>query len=167
MPQLDVTTYTSQIFWLFVCFTTLLVVSIRVMLPRLTKILNEREERIEGKKELAATLKKRADDIQRAFEQHLIKVRKESHEEILKAVKSISVETEKAKREISSRIKERFLSHEAQIADRKDTAIKEIQEIAQSVTETIVQHIGSLSSPRKEVKQAVAETLTRKVVNGH
>lgn len=167
MPQLDITTYTSQIFWLFVCFTTLLVVSIRVMLPRLTKILNEREERIEGKKELAAILKKQADDIQREFEHHLIKVRKESHEEILKAVKSISVETEKAKREISSHIKARFLSHEAQVADRKDTTIKEVQEIAQSVTETIVQHIGSLSRSGKEVEQAIAETLARKVVNGH
>lgn len=167
MPQLDVTTYTSQIFWLFVCFTTLLVISMGVMLPRLTKILNERQERIEGRKELAATLKKEADEIQREFEKHLMEVRKESHGEILKAIKSISLETEKTKSEISSRFKERFLSHEVQLADRRVAAMIDVQEIAQLVAATIVQQIGAVSNPEKEVEQAVAETLAKKVVNGH
>ena len=43
MPQLDITTYNSQIFWFLVCFITLYVVTSRVILPRISNILKVRK----------------------------------------------------------------------------------------------------------------------------
>jgi F-type H+-transporting ATPase subunit b len=46
MPQLDISTYTSQIFWLLVLFAILYFVCIRVIIPKLTKIFIDRESYI-------------------------------------------------------------------------------------------------------------------------
>lgn len=42
MPQFDFTTYSSQIFWFFICFATLYYSMTRVILPRIRSILSKR-----------------------------------------------------------------------------------------------------------------------------
>jgi F-type H+-transporting ATPase subunit b len=46
MPQLDVLTFPSQIFWLIVCFTILCFVMVTVILPRLSRLMATRAEEL-------------------------------------------------------------------------------------------------------------------------
>jgi len=48
MPQLDFTTYSSQIFWFVVCFSILYITLSKVILPRIAAILEERNNLIQG-----------------------------------------------------------------------------------------------------------------------
>src|ERR1700742_4190848 len=119
MPQLDPSTYLSQIFWLFACFSTVLVFSLYVTLPRLKKILEARYQRIEGAKETAETLKKQAENLEKAFQEHLEEARKEAQGEILKENQALSLKTEKAKQEISEKFKKTFLSEQERLESQK------------------------------------------------
>ena len=61
MPQLDISTFVPQIFWLAVSFAVLYVLMSRVALPRMTAILEMRAGRIEGDLKEARRLKAEAD----------------------------------------------------------------------------------------------------------
>lgn len=166
MPQLDITTYTSQLFWLFLCFITLLVVSVRVTLPRLARILEERREKIEGRKAIAEDLKEQANALQTEVEQYLTKVRKSCHDETIKAAKSIAIETEKNKNEISLRFKERFRLAESRLSNRKALIMGDVQTISEPLAVEIIQKILTTSSSKELVEHAVAQTFAKKVADG-
>ena len=57
LPQLDVQTYASQIFWLVVSFIVLYFLVAKVAMPRISEVLEERQERIEDDLDKAETLK--------------------------------------------------------------------------------------------------------------
>ena len=46
MPQLDVTTYSTQIFWLLVCFSVLLILAKSFVVPNMDNIFNNRMRHI-------------------------------------------------------------------------------------------------------------------------
>lgn len=47
MPQFEITTYPSQIFWLLICFAFLCAIMARYLVPRLTATLEAREQRLQ------------------------------------------------------------------------------------------------------------------------
>ena len=53
MPQFDLTTYSSQIFWLILCFIVLYLFFAFIIIPRIANIIGEREQIIEGNKNYA------------------------------------------------------------------------------------------------------------------
>ncbi len=56
MPQLDLTTYSSQIFWFLLCFAALYFCSSRIILPRISAILKSRKNIIDADLSSAAAL---------------------------------------------------------------------------------------------------------------
>ncbi len=69
MPQFDFTTYTSQLFWFALCFITLYIFVSRIILPRITNILNNRQNIIEKDISLAKALDLQARDIETKVEE--------------------------------------------------------------------------------------------------
>ena len=65
LPQLDLTTYSSQVFWLIVSFVVLYFLVAKLAMPRIAEVLEERQERIEDDLDKAETLKKEASDSRR------------------------------------------------------------------------------------------------------
>lgn len=63
MPQLDVTTYTSQVFWLFICFSILYLTLKYQIIPKLEQIRQNRWNHIEGAQEEAKLLRDNAESI--------------------------------------------------------------------------------------------------------
>ena len=62
MPQLEqISTFAGQIFWLAVIFCILLAVMLKVALPRVQGILQERRERIDDDLARAAALRDEAE----------------------------------------------------------------------------------------------------------
>lgn len=63
MPQFDFTTFSSQIFWLLVCFITLYIFVSKVILPRITSIIASRNKIIDSDKSAAHKLDSQIDDL--------------------------------------------------------------------------------------------------------
>ncbi len=61
MPQLDISTFPSQIFWLVVCFGILCFAMVAVLIPRLGKIMESRAHELESLKNKAHQLAAEAD----------------------------------------------------------------------------------------------------------
>ena len=75
MPQLDVTTFPSQIFWLIVCFVILYLLMANLALPRLEKLVEDRRRHVEGDLEKASQMKAEAEAVIAAYEKALADAR--------------------------------------------------------------------------------------------
>ena len=49
MPQLEITTYPSQIFWLVVSFIILYLIMSRVIIPKISSLIKSRDSEIKNK----------------------------------------------------------------------------------------------------------------------
>ncbi|MGI4851202.1 MAG: hypothetical protein ACRYGR_04610 [Janthinobacterium lividum] len=167
MPQLDVATYFSQLFWLGFFFILLLVVSVRFMLPRMAFIHKKRWEKIEGTREQALALQHQAEQVQSTFEQHLAQARKQAQEKILQASKEILRSQELAKSDINRRLKDQFKSFESKVSLEKDAFMNQVQSIAQSLATDIAQKVLEERLPSHSIEQSVRRAITEKAVDNY
>lgn len=63
MPQFDPTHFSSQVFWLLVCFATLYFFSAKIILPRIQKIISERKALINQNIADSTLLRKQIDEL--------------------------------------------------------------------------------------------------------
>lgn len=75
LPQLDVHSYPTQIFWLIVSFVILYLIMSKVALPRIAEVLEERQERIADDIETAERLRSEAGAVQAEYEKALAEAR--------------------------------------------------------------------------------------------
>lgn len=165
MPQLDVGTYASQLFWLSACFFALLFISWRVTLPRLARILDARWEKIEGAREQAHKWRQESDALAALYEAQLAEAKARSHAEIARVNRELSQTIAGKKSEIKMKLKDKYLSAEVRIMDKKAAAMGEVQGIAQAVAHDLVSKMLHVP-PTLSVEDAVATTLQKRASNG-
>ena len=80
LPQLDVATYSSQVFWLIISFIVLYFLVAKLAMPRIAEVLEERQERIEDDLDKAETLKKEAYQVRIEYEKALSAAREKAQD---------------------------------------------------------------------------------------
>ena len=75
MPQLDPSTFGSQLFWLLVCFGALYLVLSFIVIPRISNTLTARAETLEGDLAEAEKLRGQAETALKAYEDALAEAR--------------------------------------------------------------------------------------------
>ena len=84
-PSFDTSTYPSQVFWLAITFTILLVFLWRFVVPRIGGTINERKQRIAQELAQAEQDRREADQALAEAEARLAKLRAEAREHIRRA----------------------------------------------------------------------------------
>ena len=162
MPQLDTSTYISQIFWLFVCFLMLWSVSVGFILPKFQRILAERRTYIQEKEILAEQLKKEAQGLEKEVEAYLKSMRKDCHDEIMKTTQELNHSIEQRKSELSAHCKERLRLAEIRLLNRKSAVMDDVQDIAKAVTEDILTQLWGGPLTPEIAEQAVIQALAKR-----
>ncbi len=145
MPQLEIASYFSQLFWLAICFGSVLLFSWRISLPRLAGLLQQRWEQIEGQKKLAQALRAEAESLQLAHDQTLEQARQKAKEIIFHADHQIKLTFEKERTRISETMKKKIALTETRLLEKKEQISKEMPGILQELTPQIIKK--TLSSP--------------------
>ena len=47
MPQLDTSSFTSQLFWLIICFFSMMFIMSKFIIPKISEIMEQRQRKIE------------------------------------------------------------------------------------------------------------------------
>src|SRR3954451_19742786 len=92
MPQLDVATFPSQLFWLAVTFIILYILMSRVGLPRLTVAIDARRQRREEDLARAARLKTEAEAANAAFQRTMAQARAQAQMAIKETTDRLAAE---------------------------------------------------------------------------
>lgn len=132
MPQLDFTTYSSQLFWFSICFAVLYIFVSKIILPRITRIIEERQNIVTSNTSAANALNTKLEEIEaktkllrkEAGQQYQIKLEEEAKKslsqrtEAIKDLKEkIDESTKKSRQEIKDFVAKTTASNESTIKD--------------------------------------------------
>jgi len=144
LPQLDIQTYPSQIFWLVVSFAVLYVLVSKVAVPRIFEVLEERQERIADDLDKAQTLQSEAAQAQADHEALLAEARARAAAAVREAQDAAAragAEREEAAR---ARVAEMVAEAERRIAASRAGAVENIRDVAsEAAVEAVARLIGS------------------------
>ena len=155
MPQLNPEFFISQLFWLIVTFSFLLIFLWRISLPRISSVLEKRENKISNDLDEAKHLQIEAENIQNDLEKKLLESR-ESASALVK--KSIEDMQNNANFEISKLDKEldKKISDSANIINKnKEESLKNIDQRILEITKMIISKLSSIKVEDEEIKRSV------------
>ena len=133
LPQLDIQTYPSQIFWLVVTFIVLYVLVLKVAVPRISEVLGEREERIADDLDKAETLKKEAEQVRAEYEKALTEARDKAHSATREAQEAVAKSGTVAETEGQAKVVAMLKTAEARIVAARTEALGNVRSVARDV----------------------------------
>ena len=155
LPQLDIQTYPSQIFWLIITFIVLYFLVSKIAVPRISEVLGEREERIADDLDKAETLKKEAETVRVEYERALTEARDKAHAATREAqdvaAKSGAVAEAEAQAKVSAMLKDA----ESRIAAARTEAIGNVRSVARDVAGDAVSKLIGVQVSAAEVDQVI------------
>lgn len=161
LPQLDVSTFAGQLFWLVISFVALYLVISRVAVPKIGGVIADRQAKIKGDLDSAAEAKRNSEAALANYEKALAdargralkmseeirsKVQAESNDKNDAAARQLAADTQKA---------------EARIAEMRTGAMAKLGTIARDTAAEIVQKLTGESVPANELDAAINSAMKR------
>ncbi|MCP4922522.1 MAG: hypothetical protein GY915_00625 [bacterium] len=160
MPQLDVSTYASQLFWLAVCFSILYWTLKNRIIPRLDQIRQDRWEHTEGMQRKAGTLQEEAEGFNAQWKKSLDDARKQSNELVNQAVQKSRLNLSQKRAEFSDLIQRRLGASKAKLHKQEADVQNRILEKLAPLTTEMVLKVSQETLPRNRVEKAVEKALS-------
>lgn len=133
MPQFDPSTFGPQLFWLLVTFVTLYLLMSRLVLPRITDVLGQREDRIDGNLRRAESLKEEADQVLGAYQKAIADARHQAQAALAQAAAEMTASAAKREAEFAKKMAAETAAAETRIRAAKTQALAEVRGIAAEV----------------------------------
>lgn len=161
MPQLDVSTFPTQLLWLAITFVVLYVLMSRLALPRVGNIILARRNQIDGDLEKASAMKAEAEAVIAAYERALANARQSAQGVLKEAVERLAAIAAERQKLLSDKLAAETAIAEKRIADAKSAALADLKSIAAEVARSAVGKLtGEIVDDRlvtTAIDRAVAE----------
>lgn len=155
LPQLDTSTYASQVFWLVITFTALFLILWRISLPRIGQVIEERRDRIARDLDRASELKANSEAAIEAYESSLAEARGRAHTIAQETRDKLTAETDQTKADQEATLAAKLSKAEAQIAATKEKALQSVKEVAGDTAAAIVGQVLGEAADQSAVDSAV------------
>ena len=162
MPQFDFSNvFWPQIFWLAVFFAALYFGIVRLTLPRLGKVLDERAAKIDGDLDAARLAKDEADRITNEFNDELQRSREAAHDRIGAAKSEAAKAAEARLAEADAQAQAKIEAADQRIAAALAAAHTSLREVAVDNARAIVARITGKEADQSAVERAVDAAMAR------
>jgi F-type H+-transporting ATPase subunit b len=158
-PPFQGETFPSQIFWLVLCFVALYVLLSRVALPRLGRVIADRQERIAGDLETANRLRNDSEAAQASYEKALTDARAKAQALAAETQAKLTAEAEAQRKKLEADLKAKLDDAEKQIATTKSAAMTNVRTIALDTAGLIVERLIGKAPAKQAVERAVDAAL--------
>ena len=155
MPQLNPEFFVSQLFWLAVFFTFLLIFLWRVSLPRITTVLERRQNKIDDNLSLAKELQEKAQKIEKTINQEISKAKQENDEQIKETINILQSNASSELLKLDKELEKKFVDSEKEILKIRDEQMKMINEEIINVTKLTVSKIIDIKLSENDIDQVI------------
>ncbi|QBY01531.1 F0F1 ATP synthase subunit B' [Rhodophyticola sp. CCM32] len=159
MPQLELSTFPNQIFWLVLTLIAIYLILSRIALPRIGAVLAERQGTITNDIAAAEDLKRKAGEAEDAYNKALADARTEAGEIVAATRAEIQAELAEATAHADAEISAKAAESEARIAEIRAGALQSVEEVAGEAAAEIVSALSSGPADASAVQAAVAERM--------
>lgn len=159
MPQIEISSFASQIFWLIICFGTLYYLLSRKALPRVAEILEARQDRIAADLDEAQRLRIEAEAALSEYEAVLAQAHAQAQTLLSETLARLQADAAARQVELDRQLAEQVRVAEARIAEAKQTALKELRGSAATVAQAAAAHLAGLKVTKKAAEAALRDVL--------
>ena len=166
LPQLDLNTYPSLMFWSIVSLIIGFILMKYLVTPNIKSILNSRETNIQNDLVKAKTSNQEAEKIKQSIIKNQEDIRSRSQKIISNSLLESKQNIEKKDKEISAKLELKVSEAENKILHTQNIVINEVVSSAEEITANIVKKFTNIkydkSNIRKAIKLASKNLLTEK-----
>ena len=161
MPQLDFSTFASQIFWLAVTFGLLYFTLARHSLPRVREVLQSRQERIRSDLDKADESKRHAEAIEREYNEALKKARHDASEQINIAKEKHKDLAEARHAKLDEMFARQNRETELRVQKMRDDASEELSETVHDLVSVITKKLIGVDISKADAQKAHAQNIRK------
>ena len=167
IPQLNVLTdgsYTNQIAWLVITFVFLYFVVSKMVLPRVTTMLEGREEKIADDLDAAERLRGEAAEVRAGYEKAVADARAQAQKTIQAAKDQAQADLAQEQGKLDEKLAAAATAAEGRINDAKNQSLAELETIAVDVASDIVSRLAQAPTSDGDISDAVKAALSARGV---
>ena len=161
MPQLNPEFFISQLFWLAVFFSFLLIFLWRVSLPRIATVLEKRQNKINEDLSTAKELQVDAQKIEKKINEQINKAKLETDIKIKKTMSTLQEEASSKLLTIDNELEAKILNAEKEIEKHRDNQMKSINDEITNITKFAVSKVADL-----EISESVVNNVVKSANRG-
>lgn len=156
MPQLDPTSYASQIFWLVIFFALLYWLLAKRGIPRVADILESRQDRIAADLERAQSLRREAEEAMAEHERRVADAQAEARTHLDSVVDRIRSENARQEAELDASLQKQLQEADERITKARDEALRALEDVARDASREAVGRLIGVEVSEAEAADAVA-----------
>ncbi len=162
LPQLDLSTYASQIFWLLLCFCFLWFVMSNFITPKIADTVEQRKRKIDEYVNKADALNSQAKSALDKYNETLAQAEKKAEQEIAKEQAELKDYLRNTENQMSAELNKKIADNEFDLAKEKKNTLLQIENIAEDLAFEIVHKLGFSGITRQDI----AKVSQRNKING-
>lgn len=154
-PQLDASTYPSQIFWLLISFIVMYFIMSRIALPRIAYVLDMRDTQKRGNLTEAERMNNEAEDALKTYEDVMTQAHEEARTILAEANQDITALQAQSYTRFQDDLQKKLSKTESNIQKAVDDALSTITTHATDLTGQAASKLGQLNLAKTETTKAV------------
>ena len=151
LPQLDFTTYPSLIFWSILSLTSLYFIMAYVITPKISNVINDREQYLQNDLIKAKALKKESDDTLEKVNAELDKTKADAKSIIENAIYESQISSEKILNDFSSKLNEKIEKSLKDINKEEYLAFKDVLNESLELSDLIISKTTNIKSNKSKL----------------
>ena len=155
LPQLDLNTYPSLMFWSIISLILGFVLMKYLVTPNIKSILNSRETSIQNDLVKAKTSNQESEKIRQSIIKSQEDIKSKSQKIISYAILESKQSIEKKEKEISAKLELKVSEAEKKIIDTQNTVINDVINVAEEITADVVKKFTDIKYDKSNVKKAI------------
>ncbi len=157
MPQLDVSTFTSQIFWLLICFFSMMFIMSKFIIPKIADIMEQRQRKIDGYLNKASQFKQEAEATLKKYQDALAQATAKANKSLSDTKEEMNQLITQRQTELEASLQKKIKDGEKEINQEKEKALKEVKAISEKLSMEVIKKIGITTIQASDIKATIKE----------
>ena len=164
MPQLNPEFFVSQIFWLVITFSFLLIFLWKISLPRISSVLEKRKEKINNDIEIAKKLQTEAEEIQNNIDKQLLATNDQVATLIKETSNNLQNKATNHLKKIDEEFARKIIESANEIEKNKNDSLKNIKDQIQEIAKLTLLKLTDITVTDNEMKETIKTIQDKKQV---
>ena len=161
LPQLDISTWPSQLFWLVVLFTAGYILMAKFVTPRIGSVLEERRAKLDEDLGKARSASEDAARIRAEYEADLDAARSAAAETAKQAAAEATKQAEASDAKIAKKLAERVAKAEAKLATARSEAMANLNNVAAEAALAAVAQLANIQTTAAQAGKTADKLATQ------
>ena len=130
MPQLELSTYLTQVFWVLTIFITLWIVMDKIIVPQISEMIEARKRKYDDLILKADEMNKKALASLESYDERLAAAKSKAIDQINKNEQELKALIAEKEREIDERLNQKIIESEEILAKEKEDVLNRVLDIS-------------------------------------